>query len=71
MRQKPDYAALNDEKRNALREGRAVWRNTAEQIATMIMKVKDGDMKMEDLLSQSQALIANAREQTKRGRNGA
>lgn len=70
MRNKPDYAALNDEKRDQLREGRAVWRNAAEEIATLLRLVASNDTHAGDASAKADDILEKAREATKRGKNG-
>ena len=56
-RQTAEGRVLDAEKRDALREGRARWRNAAEAIVTKFRQVASGDADLRDALAQSNELL--------------
>lgn len=62
-----DYQSLDIEKRTKLRGDRAVWRNVAENIFTLMRQIESLDVSLADALERSDALLKHARKNDRDG----
>lgn len=65
-----DYQIMDDAKRDALRQGRARWRNAAEAMVTLFKLVESGDEDLAAATKKAEELVRQCQlaDKEKRGR---